>query len=200
MSNILKKSSFFLVIAVAIGVFLFFTRDDTDKSSTELNAVLGTEAETTAQEAAEEVITDLDTTAIVDVKGQVKMPGVYEVEIASRVNDVIDTAGGFTKEADKTQVNLAQKVQDEMVIMIPKEGETVVQLVGEGMDGSDKVKINQASQEEIETLSGIGPSKALTIIKYREEHGLFKTEEDLLEISGIGEKTLENIKDDIQVP
>lgn len=198
MSNILKKGFFFLVIAIAVGFFLFFTReDDTEKSSTELNAVFDTEAETPEQETEE---VRPDTTAIVDVKGQIKTPGVYEVDIASRVNDVIDTAGGFTKDADKTQVNLAQKVQDEMVIMIPKEGEIVAQSGGEVADGGEKVKINQASQEEIESLSGIGPAKAQTIIQHREEHGLFKTVEDLLEISGIGEKTLETIKDDIQVP
>ncbi len=129
-----------------------------------------------------------------------KHPGVYEMDAESRVNDVIKTAGGFTNDADQTQVNLAQRVQDEMIIVIPKEGEVAEQTSGGSMGGDGKVKVNYATQEELETLSGIGPSKAQTIIQHREENGLFKTAEDLLEISGIGEKTLENIKGDIQVP
>ncbi|MBM7597903.1 competence protein ComEA [Virgibacillus halotolerans] len=196
MLAILKKTSFFIIIAIAVVLFLYFTKeDDPNHSSTDLNAVLSTpvEAESEAQP------TD-NTIAVVDVKGQVKQPGVYEMDVDSRVNDVIDTAGGFTKDADQTQVNLAQRVQDEMIIMIPKEGEVAEQASGETADGSGKVKINYATQEEIESLNGIGPSKAQSIIQHREEHGLFKTVEDLLEISGIGEKTLENIKDYIQVP
>lgn len=195
MLAILKKTSFFIVIAIAVVLFLYFTKEDDPNNSTDLNAVLSTpeEVESEAQPAD-------NTIAVVDVKGQVKQPGVYEMDVDSRVNDVIDTAGGFTKDADQTQVNLAQRVQDEMIIMIPKEGEVAEQASGETADGGGKVKINYATQEEIESLNGIGPSKAQSIIQHREEHGLFKTVEDLLEISGIGEKTLENIKDYIQVP
>lgn len=197
MLHILKKSAFFIVIIIVVVLFLFFTRDkDSADSASELNAILSEEN----ADQAQELDVPVDTTAIIDVKGQVNKPGVYEMDIESRVNEVIEKAGGFTKDADQTQVNLAQKVQDEMVIHIPKTGETAVQAPGEASDGSGKIRINQATQEEIETLNGIGPSKAEAIIQFREEHGLFKTPEDLLEISGIGEKTLENLLDDIQVP
>lgn len=197
MLAILKKTSFFIVIAIAVVLFLYFTKEDDPNNSTDLdlNAVLST-----PEEVESEVQPADNAIAVVDVKGQVKQPGVYEMDVDSRVNDVIDTAGGFTKDADQTQVNLAQRVQDEMIIMIPKEGEVAEQASGETADGGGKVKINYATQEEIESLNGIGPSKAQSIIQHREEHGLFKTVEDLLEISGIGEKTLENIKDYIQVP
>jgi competence protein ComEA len=197
MLTMLKKSSFFIVIAIAIGLFLFFTKeDDSSSNSSELNAVLS--GEDMAAEAESDPVSD--TTSIIDIKGEVKHPGVYEMDAESRVNDVIKTAGGFTNDADQTQVNLAQRVQDEMIIVIPKEGEVAEQTSGGSMGGDGKVKVNYATQEELETLSGIGPSKAQTIIQHREENGLFKTAEDLLEISGIGEKTLENIKGDIQVP
>jgi len=142
-----------------------------------------------------------NTTIIVDVKGEVIQPGIYELAIDSRIYDVIELAGGFSNEADQTYVNLAQKVHDEMMIMVPKVGEEALAL-GASVNAADsgKVRINYATQDEIEQLSGIGPSKAQAIIQYREEHGFFESVEDLLQVSGIGEKTLDNMKDDIQVP
>ncbi|HLR08270.1 MAG TPA: helix-hairpin-helix domain-containing protein [Bacillota bacterium] len=142
-----------------------------------------------------------DEYAIVDVKGEVIKPGVYDVPIASRVHDVLEMAGGFTEDADESAVNLAKKVYDEMVIFIPKIGDDS-QLEADGLrdDQPAKMRINEATQEEIETLNGIGPSKAEAIIQYREEHGYFQTLEDLLEVSGIGEKTLDHIKEDVQIP
>lgn len=147
---------------------------------------------------------------MVDIKGGVKKPGVYKIDADARVNDAIMLAGGFTKDADEAQINLAQKVQDEMVINVPYLSEnsdsSTVQTTEQSSSGStgntsnQKVNINQATQEELESLSGIGPSKASAIIQYRDEHGMFQTVEELMEIPGIGEKTLDNIRDAIQVP
>ncbi|UJL44898.1 helix-hairpin-helix domain-containing protein [Virgibacillus sp. NKC19-16] len=197
MVDLLKKGAFFIAIAGIVGIFLFLTRDDSvEESETEFDTITSS-----LDVAAEQDNADVqnETIAIVDVKGAVTTPGVYEMDSQSRVNDVIQTAGGFTEDADQTQVNLAQKVQDEMIIIIPKEGEEA-NGGGSGSSESGKVKINQATQAEMESLNGIGPSKAQAIIQYRDEHGLFQTEEDLLEISGIGEKTLDNFRDDIQIP
>src|SRR5699024_7920300 len=123
------------------------------------------------------------------------------VPIASRVHDVKEMEGGFTEDAEESAVNLAKKVYDEMVILIPKIGDDR-QLEEDELrdDQHDKIRINETTQEEIETLNGIGPSKAEAIIQYREEHGYFQTLEDLLEVSGIGEKTLDHIKEDVQIP
>ncbi|WP_449355714.1 helix-hairpin-helix domain-containing protein [Virgibacillus natechei] len=195
--DLLKKGAFFIAIAGIIGIFLFFTRDDSvEESQTEFDAVTSS-LDTAAEQGDDTEQQEME--VIVDIKGAVTKPGVYEMESESRVNDVIQTAGGFTEDADQTQVNLAQKVQDEMILIIPKEGEETSGGDNGGSE-SEKVKINHATQAEMESLNGIGPSKAETIIQYREEHGLFQTEEDLLEISGIGEKTLENFRDDIQIP
>ncbi|WP_373892867.1 helix-hairpin-helix domain-containing protein [Virgibacillus sp. CBA3643] len=197
MVDLLKKGAFFIAIAGIIGIFLFFTRDDSvEESQTEFDAVTSS-LDTAAEQGDDTEQQEME--VIVDIKGAVTKPGVYEMESESRVNDVIQTAGGFTEDADQTQVNLAQKVQDEMILIIPKEGEETSGGDNGGSE-SEKVKINHATQAEMESLNGIGPSKAETIIQYREEHGLFQTEEDLLEISGIGEKTLENFRDDIQIP
>jgi|SRR5690625_3514178 len=191
----MKKGLFFLPVVIVIGLFLFITRDEggTDTKN-DLEEVLSTEDDDESKEDNPLNKTEV----IVDVKGEVQNPGVYEFSTDSRVNDVIQKAGGFTEEADETQVNLAQKVHDEMIIIIMKTGEEEV-AAGETND-SGKVRINVADQTEIEKLNGIGPSKAAAIVQYREENGLFQTADDLLDISGIGQKTLENIIDDLIIP
>ncbi|RDW19254.1 competence protein ComEA [Oceanobacillus arenosus] len=200
MIEILKKYAFLIIVGVIIILFLIFTNDDEIEDGGELNAVITTvDAETGGDLLKTEQTVSDTTIAIVDVKGAVVKPGVYEINIDSRVIDVIQKAGGFMTDADQTGVNLAQKVQDEMVLVIPKIGEQAT-MVGGTSDDSGKIRINYATQEEIESLNGIGPSKAAAIIAYRDEHGFFQTVEDLLEVSGIGEKTLENMKDNLQVP
>lgn len=200
MPESIKKIIFFIGIALVALLFFLITNDSKTESNDDkkqLHAAVGTTE--TSIELAEEIPAEH---AIVDVKGEVVAPGVYEVSFDSRVNDVIKLAGGFTTEADETQINLAQKVQDEMIIIVYKEGEEgTPSNSSTGSDpSSQKIRINTATQEEIETLNGIGPSKAQAIIQYREENGLFKTPEDLLQISGIGEKTLQNFIDQIQIP
>ncbi|GAB3050664.1 helix-hairpin-helix domain-containing protein [Virgibacillus ainsalahensis] len=194
----LKKYSFFIVLAIVIIAFLFITNDkEMEDSNAASNAVVPSQNIM----KKEEDNTSGEMIAIVDVKGAVGNPGVYEMDIDSRVNDVIQKAEGFTSDADQSQVNLAQKVQDEMIIIIPEKGE-MSEEGGESINSnnSDKIRINHATQTEIENLSGIGPSKAQAIIEYRDENGHFQSIEDLLEVSGIGEKTLENLREDIQVP
>jgi len=137
---------------------------------------------------------------VVDVKGAVKNTGVYEFNDGKRIYDLIKKAGGFLDDADETKVNLAQKLQDEMIIIVPEKGEINDEVTPLQNANDNTVQINYATKEELETLPGIGPSKAQAIIDYREEQGMFKTNEDLLEISGIGEKTLENIEQYIQIP
>ncbi len=125
--------------------------------------------------------------------------GVYELREGSRVKDGIEKAGGFLPEADVTQVNLAQIMQDQMLLYIPKKGERLHETTLP-VQQSGKISINQASKEQLENITGIGPRKAEAIIKYREEHGAFQKIEDLLEIDGIGEKSLEKMKDQIMIP
>lgn len=141
---------------------------------------------------------------IVDVKGAIEQPGVYSFIEGDRVDDAIDRAGGFTETAEVNQVNLAQKLIDEQVIYVPEIGEEPVQLaIGGGESGAKdeegKVNLNTASAEELQALPGIGPSKAATIVQYREDQGLFQTVEDIKNVSGIGEKSYESLKDAIIV-
>ncbi|WP_245835734.1 helix-hairpin-helix domain-containing protein [Virgibacillus ndiopensis] len=193
--ELLKKSMFFILIGVGIIIFLFINNDDNKTSTSEFSPNLDTQKSVPKSNEQE----NEKGIAIVDVKGEVLHPGVYEISTASRVNDVIEMAGDFTEQADQTMVNLAQKVQDEMIIIIPKVGE-VEASASKGGEASKKVRINYATQEEIESLNGIGPSKAQAILQYREENGYFQTVDDLLNVSGIGAKTLDNLKEDIQIP
>ncbi|KMY50869.1 helix-hairpin-helix domain-containing protein [Peribacillus loiseleuriae] len=137
----------------------------------------------------------------VDVKGAVNRPGVYIAAAGDRVIDLIADAGDFTKEADKDQVNLAQVVEDQMVILVPRIGDEsgLAPVTSSGGSSDGKINLNTATQAELETLTGIGPSKALSIIDYREKTGKFQSVEDLKKISGIGDKTFEKLKDSIKV-
>lgn len=135
---------------------------------------------------------------IVDVKGAVKHPGVYEIEQNARVIDVIQQAGGTLADADVNAINLAAFLQDGQVVYIPRIGEENASWLTQGesisvSNNSALININRASASELEQLPGIGPSKAKAIIQYREEHGPFSDVQQLLNVSGIGEKTLEKL-------
>ncbi|SFJ19030.1 competence protein ComEA [Halobacillus dabanensis] len=134
----------------------------------------------------------------VDIKGEVQKPGVYTLSSDKRVDDAIKEAGGMKDSADNSSVNLAQKLQDEMVIhvtAIQEGGQVEIASTSEAI-----ISINTATLSDIESLKGIGPSKAAAIIAYREENGPFSSIEELVEVPGIGEKTLENIKETIRIP
>ncbi|WP_421379986.1 helix-hairpin-helix domain-containing protein [Bacillus salacetis] len=152
--------------------------------------------ESSSVDEKEEETPDKD--IFVDVKGAVRKPGIYKSVQNERVNDLIIRAGGFTTEAQEESVNLAQKVTDEMVIYVPLEGEesaaAPLELAEEKL-----LNINQAVEEDLDGLPGIGPAKAKAIIDYRTENGPFKSVEELKEVSGIGEATFERLKENITV-
>ncbi|WP_448163859.1 helix-hairpin-helix domain-containing protein [Bacillus thuringiensis] len=138
-------------------------------------------------------------TIIIDVKGAVNKEGVYEMKEGDRVKDAVQKAGGFLSEVDMKKVNLAQIVQDQMLLYIPSKNESEQGMFTSSKEGG-KIRINTAAKEQLEKITGIGSRKAESILKYREEHGPFQKIEDLLEIDGIGAKSLEKIKDQIIIP
>ncbi len=145
---------------------------------------------------------------VVHLAGEVQKPGVYLIKIEKRLVDLIELAGGLTKNADLDKINLAAPLYDGDKIIIPTKVAQSEQIefiydsdyhvINPGSN-DQRININKATAAELEKLSGIGPGKASSIIKYRNEKGRFKIIEDLLEVSGIGEKTLEKIKDEISV-
>ena len=151
-----------------------------------------------------------ETEVYVDVDGAVASPGVYRLKVGSRVSQAIDAAGGLTAEADVTGLNRASKVTDGQKIYVPTVGEQQAALAAGGAEGgaatvsgagtsSGLVNINTASAAELQTLSGIGPSMAQSIIDERTQNGAFASVDDLMRVSGIGEKKLAKIKDCICV-
>ncbi|WP_338789037.1 helix-hairpin-helix domain-containing protein [Metabacillus sp. FJAT-53654] len=141
---------------------------------------------------------------VIDIKGAINQPGVYELETGARVHQLIDIAGGLKKDADELAINLAAPLEDGMVVYIPKKGEVTdnqftMPAGQDRSDAKDKININLATSEELQTITGIGPSKAEAIITFRDENGPFTSPEGLLEVSGIGEKSLEKIKEEITI-
>ncbi len=136
----------------------------------------------------------------VDIKGCIKNPGVYKLVKGSRVKDVIELAGGLTSDSDTSNINLAKIIEDEMVINITSiSNSNTYSYSSNSTNTSGLININTASLEQLMTLSGIGESKANSIISYREENGNFKTIEDITNVSGIGQALYEKIKDYITV-
>lgn len=135
---------------------------------------------------------------MVDIKGEVQKPGVYELAPDSRVEQALNAAGGLTENAEERSINLAQRVADEQVIYVAAIGEADVPVQTAGSStSSEKININQADSDELTELNGIGEAKAQAIITFREENGPFTSIEQLTEVPGIGEKSLENMKEQI---
>ncbi len=164
---------------------------------------------------------------LVDIKGEVNTPGIYELVDGSRVIDVINKANGLTENANTSIINLSKKIKDEMVIIIysnqevedflktkeieNKKIESCIQpdqnsLINDAcIDSSEnteltlKVSINNASIEDLMTLPGIGEAKAKSIIEYRDANGGFKAIEEIQNVSGIGENVFAKIKEFITI-
>ena len=168
-----------------------------------------------------------ETKILVDVKGEINTPGVYELTSNNTVMDAINKAGGLTKQSDTSNINLSKKLEDEMVIIVYSKSEIKnmqeedkikcppcnnacvteedekAKLDTDKNESTDtssgKVNINTASSETLQTLDGIGEAKAKAIIEYRDKNGNFKNIEDIKNVSGIGDSIYEKIKNNITV-
>ena len=157
---------------------------------------------------------------VVHVTGAVQLPGVYRLSPGVRVQDAIEKAGGGTDQADVHRLNLAAKVRDEQQIYVPEIPQAIspasdVQRTNPHINpassappvlplqslvpaptltDSPLINLNTATSEQLQTLPRIGPAMARRIIKYRETYGGFSSVDDLTNVKGIGEKTLEKIR------
>lgn len=205
----------FLLVGGTILTIFMFQSDKKDKS----DLVVSTGTNSLKKKSKKENIENYK----VDIKGEILTPGIYTLKSNSRVIDVIEMSGGLTENADTSVINLSKKITDEMVIIIysksevkdfekTKETEKIVQekcikkdenalkndaCITDSVKTSGKVSINTATKEELMSLTGIGDSKAEDIIKYREENSLFKTIEDIKNVSGIGDSLFAKIKENI---
>lgn len=203
MQKINRKTIIIILIIMAITLiyYIYSTKENEEIESFEqTNKIMENDTET--EETKEKIK--------IHIAGAVNKEGLYELEEEQRIADAIEIAGGLKNDADLNDINLASKLEDGMKIYIP----TINEKTNENVDAestystensntqektTNKININTASQSELDTLPGIGPSTALKIIKYREENGKFKSIEDIKEVSGIGESKYEQIKDLIKV-
>ena len=182
------------ILLILVGVGGLFSKKEESVEET-------TVVETTMLAEKSEVSTTQETVIFVDIKGAVKNPGVYQMKVGDRVKDALEAAGGLTEEADSQKVNLAKRLEDQMVIVVPKVGEESEEIPTgatskeEAKEG--KVNINTATVEELKTLKGVGEKKAEAIIEYRKKNGSFQTKEDLMKVRGIGKKLFESFQERI---
>lgn len=141
------------------------------------------------------------TVILVDVAGWVRRPGVYEFAEGARVIDAIDAAGGARPGAVLSSLNLAAPLVDGTQVLVPKQSQSAPTTeTGTGTSGAmGLVNVNSATNAELETLPGIGEVIAQAIVDHRTENGPFTSVEQLVDVSGIGDATLENIRELVTV-
>ena len=188
-----------IIIATAIIGYYVYGRDTNDNEVIKNEDILVENEETKEKNNSQ---------IKVHIIGAVKKEGIVILEENSRIADAIEIAGGLKENADMNKINLAYILEDGMKIKIPSiddkeeendeltNNEEIVDIIPEGnkKSGTEIININKASQTELETLPGIGPSIALKIINYRNENGKFSSTDDLKKINGIGDNKFENIK------
>lgn len=199
MYKILNKLSYFIknvsIVVLMIGAGIILTGCD-DSKEIMIN-------EETIEESHE--YTENKNHIYVYLSGEVESPGVYKLENEARLYQAIELAGGMTKNAQKEYLNLAETVYDGQQIHIlskkeyKKSQEQDTDIVQNTDSDNALININTATPEELQSLSGIGETRAKAIIEYREKNGKFQTIEDIKNVSGIGDSTFENIQNDITV-
>lgn len=198
-----------IVLIVCICSFIFYKNED-EKFSEYDQIIL---EETFENKENTENIVELDEVEKEIIKiyitGEVNNPGVKELEMGSRIEDAINIAGGLTPAANISKANLAYQLEDGQKIYIPNINENIEEYITkENEEGiveesksttSGRININNADINELCELPGVGESLATRIVTYREENGKFKMIEDLKNVSGIGEKKFESLKEYVVV-
>ena len=185
-----------ILIIICVSIY-FFTKDE------DTNILLSNELYTVAN--TDNTNEDLET-IMVHIDGEVVTPGIISLKAGSRIADAIHACGGTTDISDISKINLAYELKDGQKVYIPSiydvEDVEYIQndagnnvIIPDTSSSSALVNINSATQAELETLPGIGPSTAAKIIDYRNKNGDFKNIEDIMNVSGIGESKFNNIKD-----
>lgn len=204
-TKIIVAACALLVVAIVGTVVLNYSQGKSRSAST----AGGTIAEFTTAPTSEPTATPAPKISV-HIKGEVLSPGLYELEEGARLNDAVTAAGGLTENAAEDSINLAMRLHDEDEINIPSKSQAGSSQIVDNPSTSasensgkpsatNKLNINTASVSELDTLLGIGPAYAQAIVDYRDTNGPFGTIEDLMKVSGIGQKRFNDIKDMICV-
>lgn len=213
-----KKAYLIAAGIILLGFFYFRKGDNQEKSSNVENTQLMQQKSSSSSGAMESVASSASSeskTVTCDISGAVKHQGVYTLKNGARLQELIEAAGGTTSKAQLKAINRAVLLKDQDKIHIPYKGEKVenAATVGAGNQANaasgnssssqqangEKVNINTATAADLQKLNGIGEKKAEQIIAYREQKGSFKKIEDLMQVSGVGEKTFASLKDQLAV-
>ena len=132
----------------------------------------------------------------VDVAGAVRRPGLYKVPAGSRLAAAVERAGGVSRRGDEAGVNLAAPLHDGEQVIVPARGAAGTTAAAGGSAGgaSGPISLGQATEAQLESLDGIGPALAGRILEYRQQHGGFRSLDELKEVSGIGDKRFEALR------
>lgn len=194
-----KKYILMAVVAlIVMGGYLVKDKNDHSESTLIAKQQRPTKTKKITKSGANSSIT-------VDIFGAIKNQGVYNVKKTSRLNDLIEIAGGLTDKADIKNINRAKTLTDQEKIYIPYQGEikatpiTENSTVASDSENSNKININTADATELQKLNGVGEKKAEQIIAYRDENGDFKDPKELTKVSGIGEKTFAAMADKVTI-
>lgn len=210
MQKINKKIIFIIIIisGMIYGIFNYFTQNKNKENLENISQdiIINNQTENTTEE------NNNQEKIVIHITGAICNEGIYELEENSRIADAVKMAGGLKEDADLKQINLAYVLEDGMKINIPSKNENINEdsnntesyITKENLNSSNntkisKVNINNATQTELETLPGIGPSTALKIINYRKEKGKFNKIEDIKNVNGIGENKFNKIKEFIKI-
>lgn len=179
-----------IVMVICIYTVLFYATKKVENE--EKTNIVEANKDVETFEAKEKVINQK-----VYISGEITNPGVYTFNDGDRIIDIIKYAGGETEDASLDNINLAEIVVDEQHIIIPNFNEEIA--ISSNSSAFKKININNATEDELTELNGVGEATAKNIIKYREENGKFNSIEEIMNVSGIGEKTFEKFEDEITV-
>lgn len=200
------KTHYLLFVVVVIILNACGSKEQTDLKQTELKQTDLKQAEENKETAADQPVKEKETAdLVIYVCGEVNRPGVYELPRESRIYQALEAAGGLKETAAGTYLNQAELVSDGQSIYVPSQAQVEEGLVIDqntaktGSSDSTKVNLNTAAKEELMTLTGIGESKADSIIEYRETNGNFQNIEEIKNIPGIKDGVYQKIKDQISV-
>lgn len=197
-----------ILIGIAIIVLVgcgYYKSNSSNLNNNQIQTLVDTKSTESINEKSENNTQNREdnSTTMCQIDGCVNKPGVYSFKKDDRIKDIVELAGGFTQDADTKSVNLAMKLKDEMKVYVPSKTETS-KAQNNNIESSDivtikdnnsnsLVNINTADSNKLQTLPGIGPSKAKKIIEFREKNQ-FKKIEEIKNVDGIGDKTFESLK------
>ncbi len=226
---LMDKKMYIVIVLLALGGFYFVNRQPAADNSALLSSSQSMEASSQSLQSSSvssvaasssSVSSVANAEVVCDISGAVKQQGVYRLKNGARLEDLIEKAGGLTKDAQLKAINRSQLLKDQDKIYIPGKGDKVeaaqtansasasapaastsssAASASYGPASGDLINLNTATAADLQKLNGIGEKKAEQIIAYRQEKGSFKSIDELKEVSGIGDKTFTAIKDQLTI-